>query len=39
MEYKSLRIPISYEKKLEYQKLYDKIREENGEAKRTIIYK
>jgi len=38
VEYKSLRTPVSYEEKLKYQRLYDKIREENGEVKRTIIY-
>jgi aerotaxis receptor len=39
IEYKSLRIPISYANKLKNQKLYDSIREENGEAKRQVIYK
>ena len=38
LEYKSLRTPISYDEKLEYQKLYDKIRQENGEQTRKIIY-
>ena len=38
VEYKSLRTPINYAIKLEYQKLYDKMREENGEAKRTVVY-
>jgi len=38
VEYKSLRTPISYEEKLKYQKLYDKIRHENGEIQRKIIY-
>ncbi|WP_297442638.1 PAS domain-containing protein [Sulfurimonas sp.] len=38
VEYKSLRTPISYEKKLEYQRLYDKMRAENGEKIRKIIY-
>ena len=38
IEYKSLRTPISYAEKLKYQRLYDTIREENGEAKRTITY-
>ncbi len=37
--YKSLRTPISYEEKLQHQKLYDRIRQENGEKIRTIIYK
>lgn len=36
--YKSLRTPVSYEDKLKYQKLYDKIRKENGEKTRKIIY-
>ena len=39
IEYKSLRTPISYADKLEYQILYDTMRAENNEAKRTIIYK
>ncbi len=38
VEYKSLRTPISHEKKLQYQKLYDKIRQENGEKVRKVIY-
>lgn len=38
IEYKSLRTPITYANKLKYQKLYDSIREERGEAKRTITY-
>jgi aerotaxis receptor len=38
VEYKSLRTPINYDKKLEYQKLYDKIRLEDGERKRKVIY-
>jgi aerotaxis receptor len=38
VEYKSLRTPVSYEEKLKYQRLYDKIREQNGEAKRTVVY-
>ena len=38
IEYKSLRTPISYANKLEYQRLYDSIRVENGEAKRKVIY-
>ena len=37
--YKSLRTPISYNEKLEHQKLYDKIRQENVERILTIIYK
>ena len=38
VEYKSLRTPISFDEKLKYQKLYDKIRQENGEKSRKIIY-
>ncbi len=38
VEYKSLRTPISYETKLKYQKLYDKMRLENGEKTRKVIY-
>ncbi len=38
VEYKSLRTPISYEEKLTYQKQYDKMRQENGEKIRKIIY-
>jgi len=38
VEYKSLRTPISYDEKLKYQKLYDKIRQENGENIRKVIY-
>jgi len=38
IEYKSLRTPISYTNKLKYQRLYDSMREEHGEAKRTVTY-
>ncbi|MCD6173327.1 MAG: PAS domain-containing protein [Sulfurimonas sp.] len=38
VEYKSLRTPISYEEKLQHQKLYDKMRQENGEKIRKVIY-
>jgi len=38
IEYKSLRTPISYEEKLKHQKLYDKMRQENGEKIRKVIY-
>jgi len=38
VEFKSLRTPISYNAKLEYQKLYDNMRRENGEKIRKIIY-
>ena len=38
IEYKSLRTPISYEDKLKHQKLYAKMRQENGEKVRQVIY-
>jgi len=38
VEYKSLRTPINHSDKLEHQKLYDKIRQENGEKTRRVIY-
>jgi aerotaxis receptor len=38
VEYKSLRTPISYETKLKYQKLYDRMRAENNEKTRKVIY-
>ena len=38
VEYKSLRSPISHDEKLKHQKLYDRIRQENGEKIRKIIY-
>lgn len=38
VEYKSLRTPITYETKLKYQRLYDKMRDENGERVRKVIY-
>ena len=38
VEFKSLRTPISSEEKLQAQKLYDKIRAENGEKGRKVIY-
>ena len=38
VEYKSLSTPVSYEEKLQHQKLYDKIRQENGEKIRKVIY-
>jgi len=38
VEYKSLRSPVSYATKLEYQKLYDKMRSEKNERIRKIIY-
>ena len=39
VELKSLRTPISFEDKLQHQKLYDKMRKDNGEKIRTVIYK
>ncbi|SFV69579.1 Aerotaxis sensor receptor protein [hydrothermal vent metagenome] len=39
VEYKSLRTPISYETKLEYQRLYDKMRQEHNERIRKVIYR
>jgi len=38
VEYKSLRTPITYETKLKYQRLYDKMRNENNERARKVIY-
>ncbi len=38
VEYKSLRTPITCEMKLKYQKLYDKMRHDNGEKSRKVIY-
>ncbi len=38
IEYKSLRTPISYEEKLHHQKLYDKMRKENGDKSRKVTY-
>lgn len=38
VEYKSLRKPISYEDKLQHQKLYDAIRKNDGENTRKVIY-
>lgn len=38
VEYKSLRTPITYETKLKYQRLYDKMRNENNERVRKVIY-
>ena len=38
VEYKSLRTPVDYETKLKSQRLYDKIRQENAEPIRKIIY-
>jgi len=38
VEYKSLRTPINCEEKLKYQRLYDKMRQENNEKTRKVIY-
>ncbi|RXJ99196.1 chemotaxis protein [Arcobacter sp. CECT 8986] len=39
VEYKSIRTPISFQDKIKYQKLYDRIKEESKEPKRVVIYK
>ncbi len=39
VEFKSLRTPVDYETKLYHQRLYDKIRKEQGEKQRTVIYR
>jgi len=36
--YKSIRYPISRDDKIKHQKLYDKMRKENGEKTRKITY-
>jgi len=38
VEYKSIRVPITYDEKLEHQKLYDKMRNIDKENVRTVIY-
>ncbi len=38
VEYKSIRIPIRSEEKLEYQKRYDAMRREAGERERIVKY-
>jgi len=38
VEYKSIRTPITYEKKLKYQKLYDEYRNRDKENIRKVIY-
>jgi aerotaxis receptor len=38
IEYKSLRAPISNADKVKYQKLYDKMKKENGERVRVVSY-
>ena len=38
VEFKSLRTPISHEQKVIFQKLYDKMRKDNGENIRKVTY-
>ncbi|MGB5793998.1 PAS domain-containing protein [Poseidonibacter sp.] len=38
VEYKSIRVPISYDEKLKYQKLYDNYRNIDKENIRRVIY-
>lgn len=38
VEYKSMRAPVSREKKIEMQNLYDKMREEEGGKVRVVMY-
>jgi aerotaxis receptor len=38
IEYKSLRTPVTFEEKLEHQRGYDKMRRENGEKVRKVLY-
>ncbi len=38
VEFKSLRTPITYEEKLQHQKLYDSMRQKSGEGVRKVIY-
>jgi aerotaxis receptor len=38
VEFKSLRTPISYDEKLKHQIMYDKMRKENGENVRKVVY-
>lgn len=39
IEYKSVRIPLSYDKKLQTQKEYDLLKKKNNEKSRHIVYK
>jgi len=39
VEYKSIRVPLSYQDKLETQKEYDLLKKQNNEKIRHIIYK
>ncbi len=38
VEYKSIRVPISYEDRLKYQKIYDQYRNIDKENIRRVIY-
>ena len=38
VEYKSMRVPVSREKKMEMQNLYDKMREKEGGKVRVVMY-
>lgn len=38
VEYKSIRVPISFEDKLKFQKLYDEMRNMDKENNRQVIY-
>lgn len=39
VEYKSIRVPLSYDKKLRAQKEYDLLKKQNNEKTRHIVYK
>ena len=39
VEYKSIRVPLSYDKKLQTQKEYDLLKKQNNEKTRHIVYK
>ena len=39
VEYKSIRVPISEDEKMKCQKQYDKIKAQNNEKQRHIVYK
>ncbi|RXI43454.1 chemotaxis protein [Malaciobacter mytili] len=38
VEYKSIRTPISFEDKIKYQRLYDKIKKQDNESIRVVSY-
>lgn len=38
VEYKSLRSPIKFEDKIKFQKLYDELKQQNGELVRNVEY-